>query len=157
MKAIETEYKGILFRSRLEARWAIFFDAFELEWVYEPECFILSNNQKYTPDFYLPKLKLYIEIKPNYNWMNDNYHKNRYKLFEKDLLILSDEFPDFTVNLLYHYHENERIENNIVFIPNHYKYGHYWFSGYNLGSLDDDFRDEYQKELNKVKQYRFYK
>ena len=55
MKAIETEYKEILFRSRLEARWAILFDALNIEWVYEPDCFILSNNQKYTPDFYIPK------------------------------------------------------------------------------------------------------
>lgn len=28
MKAIETEYNGYKFRSRLEARWAVFFDAF---------------------------------------------------------------------------------------------------------------------------------
>ena len=47
MKSIETEYNGILFRSRLEARWAILFDALELKYVYEPECFILSNGQKY--------------------------------------------------------------------------------------------------------------
>jgi hypothetical protein len=159
MTAIETEYNGILFRSRLEARWAIFFDAFNLDWVYEPECFILSNNQKYTPDFYLPNLKLYIEIKPNFDWINNNYHKNRYELFTKDLLILSDNFPNFSVNLLYHYDElnKKRIENNIVFIPNHPKYGDYWFTPYELGSFEDEFNNEYQKEINLVKQYRFYK
>ena len=27
IKAIQTEYNGYLFRSRLEARWAVFFDA----------------------------------------------------------------------------------------------------------------------------------
>ncbi len=27
IKAIETRYKGYRFRSRLEARWAVFFDA----------------------------------------------------------------------------------------------------------------------------------
>lgn len=30
MKAIETRYKGYRFRSRLEARWAVFFDALGL-------------------------------------------------------------------------------------------------------------------------------
>ena len=157
MKAIETEYNGILFRSRLEARWAIFFDAFNLEWVYEPDCFLLSNNQKYTPDFYLPKFDLYIEVKPSLWWQNVDYHAKRYKIFEKDLLILSDDFPSFRVNKLYHSHDGEKIENDVVFIPNHYKYGQYFFSGYDLGSSEDGFDEEYQNELNKVKQYRFYK
>ena len=31
-KAIETKYKGFRFRSRLEARWAVFFDALGIEW-----------------------------------------------------------------------------------------------------------------------------
>ena len=35
MKAIETEYNCYKFRSRLEARWAVFFDA--LGWEYEYE------------------------------------------------------------------------------------------------------------------------
>jgi hypothetical protein len=30
IKAIETRYKGYRFRSRLEARWSVFFDAMEL-------------------------------------------------------------------------------------------------------------------------------
>jgi hypothetical protein len=29
IKAIETSYKGYRFRSRLEARWAVFFDALD--------------------------------------------------------------------------------------------------------------------------------
>ena len=35
LKAIETEYKGYRFRSRLEARWAVFFDACGVKWEYE--------------------------------------------------------------------------------------------------------------------------
>ena len=37
VKPIETVYKGYRFRSRLEARWAVFFDALDIEWYYEPE------------------------------------------------------------------------------------------------------------------------
>ena len=157
MKAIETEYKDILFRSRLEARWAILFDALELEWVYEPDCFILSNNQKYTPDFYIPKKDLYIEVKPNLWWKNIDYHSKRYEIFEKDLLILSDDFPSFRVNKLYHTVDGEKFENEVVFIPNHYKYGDFWFSGYDLGSSEDGFNEEYNDQLKIVKQHRFYK
>ena len=157
MKALETEYKGILFRSRLEARWAILFDAFNLKWVYEPECFILSNGQKYTPDFYIEEMKLYIEVKPNFEWMDNEYHRNRYELFEKPLLVLSDSEPCFNVNLLYDRNwEDARDGMHVVFIPNHYKYGNFWMTGCSLGSDDDGFNDEYKEELRSVKKYRFY-
>ena len=51
MKAIQTEYKGYLFRSRLEARWAVFFDAFGISWEYEPEGIVLSDGSFYLPLF----------------------------------------------------------------------------------------------------------
>lgn len=62
IKAIETVYKGYKFRSRLEARWAVFFDAFGIEYVYEPEGFE-KNGVKYLPDFYLPESKTFVEVK----------------------------------------------------------------------------------------------
>lgn len=65
IKAIETRYKGYKFRSRLEARWAVFFDALEIEWEYELEGFDLGKNFGwYLPDFYLKSLDLFIEVKP---------------------------------------------------------------------------------------------
>lgn len=62
-KAIQTEYKGYLFRSRLEARWAVFFDAMGIEWEYEPEGIVLSDGTNYLPDFYLPHFHCYFEVK----------------------------------------------------------------------------------------------
>ena len=53
LKPIPTEYKGHLFRSRLEARWAVFFDACGVEWEYEPEGFDLGDGVRYLPDFLL--------------------------------------------------------------------------------------------------------
>lgn len=49
-KAIETQWKGYRFRSRLEARWAVFFEAMGLAWDYEPEGYDLPNG-RYLPDF----------------------------------------------------------------------------------------------------------
>ena len=43
LKAIETFYNGYRFRSRLEARWAVFFDSAGIEYVYEPEGFKLDK------------------------------------------------------------------------------------------------------------------
>lgn len=73
IKAIETRYKGYRFRSRLEARWAVFFDSLKLEWEYEPEGYYLGNGELYLPDFKLTCLKehlditqeLFVEIKSN--------------------------------------------------------------------------------------------
>lgn len=63
MKAIETRYAGCLFRSRLEARWAVFFDTLGIEWQYEPEGFQLSDGRWYLPDFRLIACGTWIEVK----------------------------------------------------------------------------------------------
>ena len=50
-KPIETSYKGYRFRSRLEARWAVFFENIGAEWEYEPQGFDLGDGMLYLPDF----------------------------------------------------------------------------------------------------------
>lgn len=62
LKAIETKYKGYRFRSRLEARWAVFFDAMGIEWEYEKEGYELPSGW-YLPDFWLPQVDMFAEIK----------------------------------------------------------------------------------------------
>ncbi len=64
IKAIETVYKGYRFRSRLEARWAVFFDALGIVYKYEHEGFDL-DGEWYLPDFWMPEWKCWIEIKPD--------------------------------------------------------------------------------------------
>jgi hypothetical protein len=68
--AIETEHNGVLFRSRLEARWAVFFDALGIKYCYEREGYSLPSGN-YLPDFYLPNQRrfkhdqsgLFVEVK----------------------------------------------------------------------------------------------
>jgi len=80
IKAHPTEYKNIVFRSRLEARYAAFFDLLCWEWEYEPIDF-----KGWTPDF---RLKfpcyhsecpsghtLFVEIKPYYCADQFNSHR----------------------------------------------------------------------------------
>ena len=64
IKAIETIYKGHRFRSRLEARWAVFFDSINLQYEYETQGFESDDGEKYLPDFYLPDEDMFIEVKP---------------------------------------------------------------------------------------------
>lgn len=63
MKVIQTKYKGYKFRSRLEARWAVYFDSLEIEWEYEFEGYNLDGTY-YLPDFWLPALNMWAEVKP---------------------------------------------------------------------------------------------
>jgi hypothetical protein len=66
IRAIETHYRGCYFRSRLEARWAVFFQMLDVPWHLEPEGFVLSTGARYLPDFlvHLKDRPLWVEIKP---------------------------------------------------------------------------------------------
>ena len=63
IKSIETYYKGYLCRSRTEARWMVAFDKVDIKYEYEPEGFDLGKAGKYLPDFYLPQVDMYAEVK----------------------------------------------------------------------------------------------
>lgn len=66
IKAIETKYAGCRFRSRLEARWAVFFDHLGITWEYEPQGFEVGPQQDrrgYLPDFWLPADRIWVEVK----------------------------------------------------------------------------------------------
>lgn len=65
IKAIETRYKGYRFRSRLEARWAVFFDALDIRWEYEKEGYNLGDVGLYLPDFWLVNEQVWVEVKPS--------------------------------------------------------------------------------------------
>lgn len=87
-----TRFAGVRFKSLLEARWAVFFNTLGLRWVYEHRRFDLGfysmrtqqrdakirsqsyglpnihyggDNLIYTPDFILPELELFVEVKPS--------------------------------------------------------------------------------------------
>lgn len=59
-KGIPTEYGGVRFRSRVEARWAAFFDQLRWPWEYEP-----LDLDGYIPDFLLqfPYEPVVVEVK----------------------------------------------------------------------------------------------
>ncbi|MFG3173685.1 hypothetical protein ACGFZC_01275 [[Kitasatospora] papulosa] len=64
IQPIETRYAGHRFRSRLEARWAVFFDALGIRWEYEPQGYLVGPGRKpYLPDFWLPRQGLWVEVK----------------------------------------------------------------------------------------------
>jgi hypothetical protein len=72
IKVIPTRYKGYRFRSRSEARFAVFLDTLGVKWEYEKEGYDLGKHGYYLPDFWLPDVSLrskkdgiFVEIKGN--------------------------------------------------------------------------------------------
>ena len=67
IRAIETEFLGERFRSRLEAKWARVFHALNIPFTFEPEGFELEEDgqvSRYLPDFWLSTFGAWVEIKP---------------------------------------------------------------------------------------------
>ncbi len=62
LKAIPTHFAGNYFRSRLEARWATFYQELGIVYEYEREGYDL-DGVPYLPDFWLPKQDCFVEIK----------------------------------------------------------------------------------------------
>lgn len=72
IKPIETRYNGYRFRSRLEARWAVFWDALGIDYEYEKEGFDLLGI-RYLPDFWLATVQMWGEVKPGYPSKDEKY------------------------------------------------------------------------------------
>lgn len=63
LKSIPTVFNKVIYKSRLEARWAVFFDKLGVEAFYEYEGFQLRDGW-YVPDFYVPSMNAWFEVKP---------------------------------------------------------------------------------------------
>jgi hypothetical protein len=112
---LETRYGGCRFRSRIEARWAVFFDALGLNWLYEDQGFRVAwageitrlpsgahdawppvarppghvekpaTASRYLPDFHVPGLALHLEVKPAHPDQVDPDGVKRWERFAGEL------------------------------------------------------------------------
>jgi len=101
MKAIPTMYNGRQYRSRLEARWAAYFDLKEWEYEYEPfdlpgwiPDFVIKRNpfsrngKTYKPKFLLVEVKPYLYGE----WKSDDKRKIEKALVKANLTDIYDLF-----------------------------------------------------------------
>lgn len=63
VEALPTVYRGTTFRSALEASWAATLDSIGVAWEYEPETITLPSGTHYIPDFHLPEIGTWLEVK----------------------------------------------------------------------------------------------
>lgn len=61
--AVPRWHAGQAFRSSLEADWAATLDHMHIKWVYEPQLFTLPSGERYLPDFFLPEIGTWLEVK----------------------------------------------------------------------------------------------
>jgi hypothetical protein len=110
IKPIETLYNGYRFRSRLEARWAVFFDEIGLRYEYEKEGFDLDGIW-YLPDFWLPEKDCWAEIKgvephylPEENCLSEDMKKCMLLARQsgKSVLWLHGQMPNLRIDLRKH-------------------------------------------------------
>jgi len=107
LKAIETTYRGHRYRSRLEARWAVFFTTLGIRFEYEKEGYKLGSAGLYLPDFWLPDQRCWVEIKGEP--MADGemakqhalaLHDEHYVfLFEGQIIVPSEETPPLSARV----------------------------------------------------------
>jgi hypothetical protein len=167
MQAIDTFYSDHFFRSRLEARWAVYFDSLKQKWEYEPEGFVLENGVKYLPDFYIPELDTYVEVKPSINLEQGdmdgilNLYKddfeNKWKPFSKNKkLLLAVGVPHATSMWLLFNDESYDNDGTTLVLPFAYlqsnRYGKFWYTG-----GDDDWSDDqpFKQAIKNAKSARF--
>lgn len=136
IKPIETVYNGYRFRSRLEARWAVFFDAMGIKYEYEPDGFEFGDGTKYLPDFLLHVLcqnhkAVYAEVKGSMS--ESDLHK--IKLFgEHHPIIVLGSLPGDLTEYL------ELWDNNPLFHSFKFIDGRKSFASFKISSRICDFK-----------------
>lgn len=67
LRTVPVRYRGVQFRSTLEANWAATLDRLGIYWQYEPVAIKLHTGTGYLCDFYLPTQRVWAEVKGPHN------------------------------------------------------------------------------------------
>ena len=82
-----------IMRSSWEKKFAEDLDRLNVDWNYENKVFTMDNGRRYTPDFYLPEIDLFVEIKPK-KFVNDcdvSYKFNQVIKRRKNIIFCTKE------------------------------------------------------------------
>lgn len=116
IKPIDTIYNGYKFRSRLEARWAVFFDTLKIRYEYECEGYEMES-ERYLPDFFLPDHNCWVEVKPE---SFTDFYNSKHQQFSESI---SDSFiviagpprrGEYKIRILTSKHESAKVIDNIL-------------------------------------------
>lgn len=166
LQAIETVYNGYRFRSRLEARWAVFFDALDMRWEYEKEGYDLGIGW-YLPDFWLTKrgrygweggeaVSVWAEVKPErFTAIEIERCKRLVAMTQADCIMLVG-LPEPEVYYAIEYDPQSRMAIDSVDLLLHSSKNRFWWSP---GEEDIEYlrneNREYQYACDAARQARF--
>jgi hypothetical protein len=159
--AIQTRVNGYHCRSRLEARWIVFFTELGFEFWYEPEGYRLSNGLLYLPDFYFPQIRMYGEVKPEVLTRDEMDKAGGLVLDSGKALILLVGPPDFkTYDAIWpdnSYPTEADVVLDIAWHPSYYQIEKrlYADTGGIGWTSESDFTDEYKSAIYKSRSVRF--
>ena len=107
LKAIPTTYKGIEFRSKLEARYARAFDKLGIVWEYEGHGFMFDDGTCYCPDFYMPEIDTYFEVK---GVMDETSERKVYELArDGNRVVVGDPIGKLTMYKVFEEEPNDSV------------------------------------------------
>ena len=153
MKAINTHFDNLYFRSRLEARWAVYFKSLGIEYVYEMEGYNFDGFN-YLPDFYFPKYDFYGEVKHKHFGDVDAERWNSFVTNIKKPLIIFDGTPNAKPLKSLFWRRGEVMELETIPFCNLIKesYGFFWHA-----AGDEDWCDwePYKSAISKARKKRF--
>lgn len=137
---IPTEYRGVLFRSRTEARWATLLDLMGIRWEYEAEGYQLQSCW-YLPDFWLPQFNAFAEVKGTAEQWDDTA-TTKYKELAlttgRCVLLLDSFMPDnHHVRAVLPQVDVDEAMQLWVAIPESIRQGRLWFEFDEMCALED--------------------
>lgn len=157
MNVIPTFYNGIEYRSKTEARWAVFLNDVGVKSQYEPECFILPGGYKYMPDFYIPDYKGWIEVKGTTFTKKEKWKCEQLCLITKQTVMMADGWPDYLSYNAFYYDSGEVIPTMAVpsYDKGYQEKRFFYEPGINV--ITDDFKTprQWEKAIIKSQNERF--
>lgn len=155
MKAIETEWMGYRFRSRTEARWAVFFEHLGLKWQYEVDGYELESG-KYLPDFYLPDLRMWAEVKGAEPTNRELALAKELASVSKNRVIILEGAPEDKEQVYYISSNGDLSDLKYMFLEDRRNEGEFWlfadYSGFSIGPVYGPDHDRYPVMSARVKE-----
>ena len=108
--SIPTQYGRTIFKSTLEARWAVFFDQLKLKWKYEPKQYGFGHGYAYKPTFLIQGIGR-VEVRLNFDELQKV--QSRYFLFKKKICADGSDYFIFCASKA-----GDQVKSSIIEIVN---------------------------------------
>jgi hypothetical protein len=100
----------IIFRSTWEAAFAVYLEAKKINYNFEPCTFLYLDGSRYTPDFYLPDLNIWVEVK---GFMKKSHIEKMARFASHYALLVVDKTAYQRLNLASFRKKSKKLSRNL--------------------------------------------